>query len=224
MILSVSDAHAEVPQYGIALSKTCYNMVSNGMRTDCPTYEEIMTVFPDGTDPKIAGDFKMIKGLLQRDTPAVKNPWNYYRQFGKSVIWIDPPGDTRNHLRMLYIEPSIKEFKIGDESIRMNDYDVKFGKDRWMNENCSEIKVTAKNWLFTLGDGMRLLQHNCDMSFTQFNGTVTHKFEKSYQDITTSSKYKLDEMVKIAKEKYKKSFIGSLEQGINRQVIEDENE
>ena len=183
-------------QYGIALSQTCLKMISNDLQTDCPNYIEIMRLFPDGTDQRYSGEFKNIDGLYQRDTPRHLNPWKYYYFASSPVLWIDPPGNTRDRIKMIYIEPSIPEYKLGFESTRMDDYSVSFGKDRWINENCSVIKVTAKNWVFLTGDSINILKHNCDLSVSQFtNGTVTKTFAKSYQDIKTSYKYQHDKWV-----------------------------
>ena len=179
-------------------------MIKNNITTDCPTYDSIMVLFPDRTDQRVSGEFKMINGIYQRDAPVHLNPWKYYYFANEPVLWIDPPGETRSRIKMIYIEPSIPEYKIGDESIKMDDYTVSFQKDRWINTNCSEIKITATNWVFLTGDSLNIIKNNCDLSTSKFNGTVTKEFVKSYQDISTSAKYKLDAWIKLNKEACKK--------------------
>lgn len=195
LILFIPQADAVTPQYGIALSRTCLSMISNQITSDCPTYQEINTLFPDTTNPLIAGEFKIIDGIYQRDIPPVKNPWRFYYYSIEPILWIDPPSDARSRLIMITIESSLPEYKIGDESKKMDDYSISFQKDRWVDDKCHEAKVTAKTWVFLTGDTLNLMKHNCDKSFTSFDGTVKKEFVKSYQDITTSFKWNHDKWV-----------------------------
>lgn len=152
-------------------------------------------LFPDTTNPKISGDFKLIDGIYQRDTPPVKNPWRFYYYSTEPVLWIDPPSDARSRLIMITIESSLPEYKTGDESNKMNDYNITFQKDRWVDSKCKDAKITSKTWVFLTGDTLNYLKHGCDPSFTSFDGTVKKEFVKSYQDITTSFKWKHDTWV-----------------------------
>ena len=195
-ILFIPQTDAATPQYGIALSRTCLSMISNGISSDCPTYQEINTLFPDTTNPDIAGKFKIIDGLYQRDTPPVKNPWRFYYYSIEPVLWVDPPSDARSRLIMITIESSLPEYKTGDESKKMDDYSISFQKDRWVDDKCHEAKVTAKTWVYLTGDTLNYLKHSCDKAFTSFDGTVKMEFLKSYQDISTSYKYKHDLWIK----------------------------
>ena len=195
LVIIFIPADANTPQYGIALSKTCLTMVKNNLQTDCPTYDKIMVLFPDRTDQRVSGEFKIIDGVYQRDAPLHLYPWRYYYYAKEPTLWIDPPGDTRSRIKMIYIETSIPEYKIGPESLKMDDYNISFQKDRWINKNCSEIKITAKNWVFLTGDSINVIKNNCDLSVSKFDGTVTKEFAKSYQDITTSFKWQHDKWV-----------------------------
>lgn len=224
LFFTIQYADAVTPQYGIALSKSCLVMLTNNITTVCPTYDEIMVLFPDTTNKRTSGDFIEIDSITQRGKPQFINPQRLYDLNAIPVTWIDPPSDVRSKIIMITIHPSIPEFKIGGESIRMDDYNIKFGKDRWVHKYCRESNITAENWVYLTGDTMNLLKHNCDPSFTSFDGTVTLEFEKKYQNIATSSKYKLSEFVKMAKEKYKVSHIGSNDMTENKSVIEDEDE
>lgn len=212
------------PQYGITLSKSCLVMISNNITTLCPTYDEIAVLFPDNTNQKTSGKFDYINGIWQRGEPKIFNPIQEYVFRDKPTIWIDPPGTVMRQIDMITILPNVPEYKIPINSTRMDDYNVTFGVDRWINPNCSEIKITAKDWVFLAGDGLNLLSHDCDLAYTSFNGTVTHSFEKSYQDLSMSSKYKLEEFVKLAKEKYKVSHIGTNDVNENKSVTQDEDE
>lgn len=211
------------PQYGIILSKSCLTMLSNNITTACPTYEEIAVLFPDNTNQKTSGKFDYKDGIWQRGQPKIFNPIQEYVFRPTSTLWIDPPGIVLNQIDIITILPSVPEYKIPINSTRMDDYNITFGVDRWINPNCSEIKITAKDWIYLTGDSLNLLSHNCDLSYSSFNGTVTHYFEKSYQDFTMSSKYKLEEFIKAAKIKYSVSQIGK-DINENRAVTTDEDE
>jgi len=161
----------------------------------CPSYEELDVVFPDNTNPAL-GQLIPIDGIMQRGPSVYLHPEQFYKYSKETIIWLDPPEEVRKRIKIISIEPSLPPYKIGAESIQMNDYNIKFGKDRYINANCSEIKITAVNWLFMTGDAMNLLKHKCDLSVSTFDATISYNFTKSYQDISTSAKYKHDEWVK----------------------------
>jgi hypothetical protein len=187
---------AYADQWGISLSNTCITMLTNNITTNCPTYDEIMMLFPDTTNRNMVGEFENINGITQRGKPNLKNPIEFYRYSTENILWIDPPGDVRNKIKMIYIEASLPEYKIGANSTKMDDYNISFGKDRYINPNCSESKITAKDWVYLTGDTINVLKHKCDLSVSAFSGIVTMNFAKSYQDISTSFKYIHDKWVK----------------------------
>ena len=200
-------ANAEIksdsPQYGVALSKNCITMLKNHMKTNCPTYQEILGVFPDNTNPNISGGFKIIDGIFQREKPPVKNNWFWYYHKKEPTLWVDPPAEVRSKINLIIIESSLPEYKI-QNSLKMKNYTLVFGKDRFVNSGCTESRITAAYWLILLPDTLNIISHNCDLSLSKYNSTSTHKFEKSNQDITTSAKYQLDKWIKENKEACKK--------------------
>ena len=180
-------------QYGIQLGTTCITMLKNNI-PGCPSYEELDVVFPDNTYYAL-GELQLIDGIIQRGPPLYKGVENFYNYHNGTVTWLDPPEPVRKKIKMVTIEPSLPPYKIKTESTQMDDYNIKFGKDRYINANCSEIKITAKNWLFMVGDAMNLLKHGCDLTVSNFDATISYNFTKSYQDISTSAKYKHDKWV-----------------------------
>ena len=224
MLFSIAEAHAISDQYGIVLSSICIRMLSNNITTNCPSYEEIMVLFPDTTNQNALGEFQEIDGIIQRGKPNLLHPERYYDRSDGSVMWIDPPNEVRKRIKMIYLEPSLPPYKTGEESLIMNDYNVSFQRDRYITPNCGEAKITAENWVFLLGDTMNFLKHNCDPAFTNFYHLKSKFFGASYQDVATSNKYKLDQVIKLAKEKYRQSYIGSNEIVYNSSVTTDENE
>lgn len=224
LIPFVVPVSAAPSHYGISLSKTCLTMLQNNIETDCPTYDEILVLFPDTTNQDVVGKFQTIDGITQRGTSNVLHPERFYSYELNSMLWVDPHNEVRSKLIMVEINPSLPMYKIGGESLIMDDYSISFGRDRFVNFNCSEAKITAENWVFLTGDTLNYMKHNCDPAFTSFDSTVSLKFEKSYQNLVTSAKYKLEQFIADAKEKYKVSFIGSNESVDNRAVTTDENE
>ena len=194
LLLLIPFSFAYADQYGITLGKTCKTMLINDI-PGCPSYEELNVVFPDNTDFRV-GSLYEIEGIIQRGPSLFLHPEQFYRYSTENIIWLDPPEEVRKRIKMIYIEPTLPPYKIGQESKQMDDYNITFGKDRYINANCSEIKITAKNWLFHTGDAMNLLKHNCDKSVSNFDATISYNFTKSYQDISTSSKYIHDAWVK----------------------------
>lgn len=207
---------------GITLSKTCLAMIKNNLTTNCPTYEAILALFPDNTNQNISGKFVYKDGYFQRDTTNYINHFKFYT-YQPVTTWVDPPGDILGRIATITIEPRLPEYLV-EQSQKMTNNTMTVGHSRYVDPLCYRSTITADDWVFLTGDTMNLMFHNCDKSFTTFNHLKSKHFEKSYQNLVTSSKYKLDEFVKIAKEKYKQSYIGTNEENINRSVIEDEDE
>ena len=74
---------------GITLSKTCQSMIKNNFTTNCPTYEEILTLFPDTTNQQVSGEFQYIDGIYQRGPTDFKNHFNFYT-YSDNVVWVEP--------------------------------------------------------------------------------------------------------------------------------------
>lgn len=221
----IGSANAELksasPQYGVALSKNCVTMLTNNMKTNCPTYDQILQVFPDNTNPKISGDFKKIDGITQREKPPVKNNWFWYYHAKNATFWVDPPSEVRNRINMIIIEASLPEYKTKD-STSMNDYNISFGKDLYIGAKCKESRITAANWLILLPDVLNVVKNNCDVSLLKWkNGTSTKEFTKSFQDRSTSAKYQDEKYKQDAKKNYTVSKIGSNDKTVNPSVTED---
>ena len=207
---------------GITLSKTCLTMIKNNITTPCPTYEEIMTLFPDNTNQNISGKFVYKDGYLQRGNTNYINHYKFYT-YQPVTLWIDPPGDITGRIATITIEPSLPEYLI-QESKKLIDNTIIVAHSRYVDPLCYRSTITAQDWVYLTGDTIQLMLHNCDPAFTTFNHIKTKYLGESYQDIATSNKYKIDQMVKLAKEKYKQSYIGSNEIVDNPGVTTDEDE
>ena len=186
--------------FGITLSKTCTTMLKNNITTTCPTYEELLTVYPDTSNKIISGDFEFKDGLYQRNMGMAKsNHVEFYKYNTETVMWIDPPSDIMARTQMIIIEPTLPEYKITGVSGTIINGTLSTGHDRWINPNCSEIVVSSTDWLLLVGDTLNLLNHDCDMEYSNYNHIKEKVFEKTEMDITTSYKYQLAQWVDQAK-------------------------
>lgn len=207
---------------GITLSKTCIAMIKNNLTTNCPTYEEILVLFPDNTNQNISGKFIYKDGYLQRDHTKYLDHFKFYT-YQPVTTWVDPPGDILGRIATITIEPKLPEYLIF-ESQKLINNTMTVGHSRYVDPLCYRATITATDWVFLTGDTMNLMFHNCDPNFTTFNHIKSKYMGESYQNLATSSKYKLDQFIKDAKEKYKQSYIGTNDIVNNTSVTTDEDQ
>lgn len=179
--------------YGIVLSKTCTTMIKNGLDTNCPTYEELNTLFPDTSNQVVSGKLESFDGMYQRNNDIKNGHWGFYRFHETSTIWIDPPGDIRDRINLIIIEPRLPEYKLAGMQTMTNNT-ISLGHDRYI-ESCKVATLSATDWLFLVGDTMRYLQNDCDPKFTTFDHIRKKVFEKTEFDISTSYKWQLDNWI-----------------------------
>lgn len=207
MLFSVLEAHAINYDVGITLSKTCLAMIKNNITSTCPTYEEILVLFPDNTIQEISGKFVFKDGYLQRDHTNYKNHFNFYT-YQPNTIWIDPPGDIVGRIATITIEPSLPDYLLKPLADIKNNTQYT-AHSRWVDTKCYRATITAADWIYLTGDTINYMMHQCDPAFTGFNHIKEKYLGSIPQDIGTSNKYKLDQMVLAAKEKYKTYHIGN---------------
>lgn len=217
-----------VDDFGIIISQKCLIMNKNNIQSSCPTIEQIIELYPDTSPKNQIGDFVNINGQVQREPMPMRidNCWNYLKGLeltSSKKIFVDPPGCMRPYLKMITIESNFNEYPLDKIISQVTNNTILMGNHRYVNYGCTESIIDAKDWIYLTGDTLNLMNHDCDPAFTTFDHIKKFTFEKSYQDIATSNKYKLDEYFKSAKEKYKISFIGTNEKFENRAVTEDED-
>lgn len=185
---------------GVALSKNCLVLLKAHIPTTCPSYDQIMLVFPDNTDQSKLGKFKLIDGTIQRDTPQLKNPQLFYKFDKTERFWVDPPHIVRVSIPMIYIETELPAYKIAG-SVHMANYTTPWKQDRYENKTCREIKIGSENWQYMLGDSIIYLKSGCKV--TTFDNKFNITTIKSFQDITTSYKWNYDKWIKASMENCK---------------------
>lgn len=182
---------------GITLSKTCITMIKNNITNNCPNYEDIMVLFPDTSNQDISGKFIYDDGFYQRDNTNFKSHFEFYT-YEPHTTWIDPPGDIVGGIPTITIEPRLNEYLI-PESNRLENNTLTVGTSIWVDPLCYRATIGADSWILEMGHLMQYIDHNCDEEFKNFKDTKNITFKKSYQDITTSYKYKLDKWIEESK-------------------------
>jgi hypothetical protein len=201
MVLFIGAGLPAFADLGISLSNTCLTMLKNNVSSNCPTYEEILTLYPDTSNRMISGDFDYSEGILQRQNSKYNDHFQFYRYDNVPTRWIDPPADVIEKIPMIRITSSDFTYKIPSQVITNNT--LLIGQSRYISNNCDEAIITADNWLFLLGDTVQYMDHKCDPAFTNFDEIKIKTWEKTKHDITTSYKYKLDTWIKESLKKCK---------------------
>jgi len=185
------------PDFGIAISNTCYTMIKYNLTTNCPTYEAIMAVFPDSSNQIFSGGFIYKDNMLQRENPPIEEHFQVYRYDDSITLFIDPPGNIRDKINMITIESRLPEYKLRDLTII--NYTHYLGTGRYI-DNCSRATLDGSQWLYLLGDTLRYMQNNCDPEFTNFNSTKETYLNYTRFDISTSNKWLHDTWVQSVKD------------------------
>jgi len=171
--------------------------LKNNLTTNCPTYDLINLIFPDTSNRKISGDFIIKDGIYQRQEPQYEHHYNNYRYDERDLLWIDPPGDVLDKLKLITITPHDFIYKIPNQTIKNSS--ILIGQGRYIAPNCSDAIITANNYLFLLGDTMQTLKKNCAPGSSNFDEVKIKRWERTIHDITTSYKYQFDKWIKETK-------------------------
>ena len=191
-------------------------MLKNNITTACPTYAGLLALNLDSSK-KESGIFSFFNGYYHRGSPLLKNDDKLYDLNSYNII-IDPSPVMTKRIKTITIQPSLNNFLLDDGSIKINNTRI-IHKDRYV-DNCSHATISAVTWINTLSDTINYLRNGC--VGTLLNSVDNFTDSTTVTDITTSAKWKHDQWIKEAKEKYKTSHIGSRENGTNKATIEDE--
>lgn len=194
--LGLAQASYGLSSYGIILDQSCLTMLKNNVTSDCPTYEEINSIFPDTSARNIIGEFGYKDGIYQRLPSQYLNSAGYYVLGTDNIIFIDPPFKLYKSINVITIRANLDDYKLkGSQSYNDEEYSLTLGTGRYMN-GCRLAYIDASQWMFLLGDTFYYMQNNCDPKFTNFNSTKTTYLNKVTHDLRTSYKYKLEQWIK----------------------------
>lgn len=177
---------------GIRLSETCRTMLENNMTTNCPNYLQILHLYPDTSIKKWSGDFYFNEnGFYEREIITKKyDTLDVYYSFPRDVVWIDPPSDVIEKIKIIEITSHDFVYPIKTQKITNSSYLV--GQSRWVSPNCDYARISSDNWIDRLGDTWIYLRSGCDKNSTNYNDLVLREWNGTIHDITTSYKYQLD--------------------------------
>ncbi len=180
---------------GVSLSKTCETMVKNNFTSNCPTYKQLIQLDSSNTD--ISGKFTTDEdGFFHRGNEDVSDSYKYYWNDDTIRIFVDPPGNMADRIKMIYIQPNFDVYTVRADRTVNDEFEIIIGNktlsygnqtklitfdvrnqteqfsiiqyhDRYLNK-CQESTINADNWKFLLPDTIHLMRNDCDRSFTQF--------------------------------------------------------
>ncbi len=182
---------------GISISNTCYQMHKYKLSSICPTYQEIMVLFPDTSNQFISGEFIMKDNQWQRDRPRMESHYDWYAfQTDKTHIFIDPDAALQSQLAMIHIESRLGQYPL---SLTVENNTRYMGEGRYI-DSCRHATIGSENWIFMVGDTIELLRNDCHPTFTMFNETKVIRKELVEHDIVTSAKWIHDKYLEWVKE------------------------
>ena len=185
-------AHAEF--FGISYDNTCKTMIKNNVTSDCPTYEDIITLYPDTSIKGVSGEFGYRDGIYQRLPTKFSNSFEYYRFWTSPILFVDPPVETRDRIHLIEIKANLDQYLLRGEKPSFNgtEYSLTLGQGRFIDDSCRNAAIDSSQWLTLLGDTLFHMSNNCSSNSTTFISKTTVQLSKVTHDITTSYKYKLE--------------------------------
>ena len=172
---------------GIATSKTCNTMHQNNFTTQCPTIEWLVSLGLDTSDQRITVAFVTEdNGWYHRENPILVNHYRFYDFDNEWNIFVDPPGDMRDRMKMIYIESDLQDYKIRGELKKIDNTRI-LHQDRYIN-SCHDATIGSDNILEMLPDTIYFMRNGCS-GYTAFEDTYEIIDPTTEQDITTSQKY-----------------------------------
>ena len=217
-----------VKKIGLINSNVCITMNKAGINSTCPDYKDFILLDTSNTD--ISGKFTTDDdGYFHRDLTAMKNSYRAYDFDNKLHLFIDPPREMISRIKLIEIRPNFdtymdhsklaqfQEFQyidykvnqtIGDvtqvKTIQVLNQTQDYGRilyhDRYANESCTHIIINADKLQILLADTIHYVRNNCDERFTGYVTKEIIPINATYQDITTSQKYKDDKRLEFIKE------------------------
>jgi hypothetical protein len=187
---------AYADNYGIVLDNTCLTFLKNNITTDCPTYEDIITLFPDTSNRKITGEFGYNHGIYQRLPTKLINSFGYYQYRDSNILFVDPPSEYRGKINVIEIKANLQEYLLPKHgTYNAANHSLTMGYGRYV-DSCRTAYIDSGQWSYLLGDSINYLDKNCAEDATTFVSKVTTQLTKVKHDITTSYKWKLAEWQK----------------------------
>jgi len=180
--------------FGISYDNTCKTMIKNNVTSDCPTYEDIITLYPDTSIKGVSGEFGYRDGIYQRLPTKFINSFEYYRHWDRPILFVDPPVETATRIKLIEIKANLDQYLLRGENPSFNgtEYSLTMGQGRFIDDSCRNAVIDSSQWITLLGDTLYHMDNNCSADSTTFTSKTTVQLSKIVHDITTSYKYKLE--------------------------------
>ena len=192
-VATVNTAEAHNHNIGIILSRTCLTMIQNNMTTTCPSYEDIMVIFPDTSNRYLSGDFVYENGFLHREKPSVEKHFEWYLVEKKPHLWIDPPANVLDRIDLITIYPDIPLYKDEGSHTMYDNATLTFSHTRYTDDRCMAASLDADGWATSLGDTLYYMKHDCNDYYTYLDTLSEMTFERMVFSFTSSVQYQLDQ-------------------------------
>lgn len=213
---------------GIVNSNVCINMIKNNINSTCWSYKKLILL--DSSNTEMLGKFTTDDdGYFHRGKPPIQNNCRMYDFDSEIRIFVDPSAHCMTRIKIIEIHPNFdtfldhgnlaqqKEFEYVDYAVnktaggvtetktiqvlnQTQDYGRILYHDRYIDKSCSHAIINADKMEELLPDTIYLMRNNCDERYTNFVTKEIIPIEKTYQDITTSQKYKDDARLEYIKE------------------------
>jgi len=186
--------------FGISYDNTCKTMIKNNVTSDCPTYEDIITLYPDTSIKGVSGEFGYRDGIYQRLPTKFINSFEYYRHWDRPILFVDPPVETATRIKLIEIKANLDQYLLRGETPSFNgtEYSLTMGQGRFIDDSCRNAVIDSSQWITLLGDTLYHMDNDCSADSTTFTSKTTVQLSKIIHDITTSYKYKLEQFQKAA--------------------------
>jgi len=183
--------------FGIMLDNTCKTMLRNNVYSTCPSYEDIITLFPDTSNQDVSGKLAYVNGIYQRSSAKLFDSFEYYRFTNSSILFIDPPVETSQRIKLIEIKANLDQylFRGKTQSYNAENHTLTMGVGRYI-DSCRVAYIDSANWIFLVGDTMKHMEDGCSPESTTFVSRITTHLNKTTHDIATSYKYKLEQWQK----------------------------
>lgn len=188
--------------FGIDIDNTCKTMIRNNVSSTCPTFEDIITLFPDTSDQSVSGKFEYNNGYYHRGPTKLFDSIEYYRYWDKPVLFIDPPAEYRKSIKIIEIKANLDQYLMRGKTPSYNktDHSITLGTHRFI-DSCRLAYVDSDQWPLYVGDTIYHMEHGCSPDTTKIESTVRTQLNKTNHDIATSYKWKLAQWQKQAIER-----------------------
>lgn len=176
---------------GIILSNSCIIDLKWGLKTNCPTYKELVPW--DTTSKQFSGYFADDNGFYHRMPAKYKNHYAIYDYvYNSTIISVDPDSEfvKHTHMKIIFIEGS--NFTYADPSMAITN------ATRYVYENayatgCETVTMTWNNQ--TLGKIIDYLKSGCSKRILPTSITI----KQTKTDYTTSHTYQYNQWLQTIK-------------------------